>query len=75
MYVYRERKPGWYEWSVSLSDDEPTFTWIIENDMGWKREGGGEYMGFLASDVNEHDWSDIEDMMKMVSDFMESQDN
>ena len=61
--------------SISFSDDEPTYTWITENDMAWRREGGGEYMVILLSDFHDYDWSEIEDMMIMDSDFMDNQDN
>ena len=42
-YVYFdwERRPGWCAWSMTLSDDEPTYTWITENGMGRNWEGGG----------------------------------
>ena len=43
------------------------------------RAGHGEEVvkirEILPSDFNEHDWSEIEDLMTMDSDFMESQDN
>ena len=73
--VYRERQPGRYEWSISLSDDEPTYTWATGNDMACKWEGGGEYMGISLSDLNDHDWSEIEYTMITGSDAMGGQDN
>ena len=60
---------------LRFSDNGPTYTWIIENDRGWKREGGGEYMGLIPSDCNEHDWSEIEYMTIIGNHFMEGQDN
>ena len=39
--------------------------------MTWR--GGGEYTGIVPSDFNEHDWSEIEEMMIMDSDFVERQ--
>ena len=45
VYFFKEKNPGWHEWSISFSDDEPTYTWITENDTAWRWERGGEYMG------------------------------
>ena len=70
-----EMKPGRYEWSISLPDDEPTYTWITENDMGWKWQGGGAYIAICPRNSNEQDWSEIEGMMTMYTDFVERQDN
>ena len=61
--------------SISLSDDEPTYSWIIDNYMAWRSEGGGEYIAALPSDCNEHDCSEIGDLMIMASDFIDSQGN
>ena len=74
-YVSKERKPGRYQWSVSFSDAEPNYTWITDNAIAWSWERGGECMGLLPNDFNEHDWSDIEDTITRDSDAMESQGN
>ena len=70
----KESKPGRYEWSISLSDDEPTYTWITENDMAWRWAAGGEYRWIFPCDFDEHDCIEMEAMMIMDSDVIESQD-
>ena len=48
--------------------------WISAYYIGWKREGGGEYIGILPSGVYEHDWSDVEVMMVSYSSRIEHED-
>ena len=42
--------------------------------MAWRWELSGEYMVILPHDFNEHDWSEIEDIMIMANNIMERQD-
>ena len=75
VYVYKERKVGWYEWCINYLDDEPAYTCISEQDMGWTCAGGGEYMVIFHGDVNAYYLSDLEDMLVMDSSFMRNDDN
>ena len=76
VYFHRERKTGWYRWYMEYSDDEPQYTWLTLNDMAykWEDDGRSEYMAILPDDFHDHDWSHIDELLIMDSNYMQSQD-
>ena len=38
VFNFKERKLGWYKRVFNFLVDEPTYTWISENDRGWNRK-------------------------------------
>ena len=57
-------------------DDEPQYTWLTLNDMAckWEDDGRSEYMAILPDDFHDHDWSHIDELLIMDSNYMQSQD-
>ena len=75
MYFHRKRKTGWYIWRMEYSDDEPQYTWLSLNDMAykWEDDGRSEYMAILPGDFHDHDWSHIDKLLIINSNYMQSQ--
>ena len=52
IYIYKERKAGWYTWTQLADDGEPTYR-CVAGAVAVRWNGDTEYMAVLPDDFDE----------------------
>ena len=61
---------------MAYSDDEPQYTWLTLNNMvcKWEDDGRSEFVAILPDDFHDHDWSHIDELLIMDSNYTQNLD-